>query len=83
MAKAGAASEGRDERAPNWAYIDQKLMEAYSYKIADLWELTLPEVSVHLEKLLPKVSEPQWFIDAWRKAKTGREKAMAMKRLMG
>lgn len=72
-----------DERPPNWAYIDQKLMEAYSYTLPQLWELTLPEIAVHLEKLLPKVSEPDWFVKAWREAKTGREKMLAMQKMMG
>lgn len=72
-----------EERAPNWAYIDQKLMEAYSYTLPQLWELTLPEIAVHVEKLLPRVCEPSWFIEAWRGAKTGKEKMLAMQRLMG
>lgn len=80
----GPGQNEEDELAPNWAYIHQKLMEAYSgYTLLDLWELTLPEITMHLEKLLPRVTEPDWFVEAWRGAKTGREKMLAMQKLMG
>lgn len=67
----------------NWAYIDQKLMEAFSYKITDCWELTIPEVAVHLEKLGPTVSEPEWFVKGWRnRATTDLERLNMLARMM-
>ncbi len=58
-------------------------MEAYSYKLLDTWELTLPEIAVHLEKLLPRVSEPEWFVNRWRAAKDPVERLKALRELLG
>jgi len=57
-------------------------MKEFPYTLDQAWELTLPELAVHLEKFLPRVSEPDWFVREWRAATTGKEKAAAMQRLM-
>ena len=77
-----AGGEEEDGRATNWAYIDQFLMKEFTYTLDQAWELTLPELAVHLEKFLPRVSEPDWFVKEWREAATGREKMVAMQRLI-
>lgn len=76
-------SQGEDGRGPtNWAFIDQRIMEAFKYTLDDAWELTLSEISTHLEKLTPTVAEPEWFVKAWRTAKDDRAKLLAMAELM-
>lgn len=75
--------DGEEGRGPtNWAFIDQKIMEAFSYTIEQAWELTISEVSTHMEKLTPTVAEPDWFVKSWRTAKSDRDKLLAMAALM-
>jgi hypothetical protein len=78
-------NSGRDtgSKGPtNWAYIDQRLMEVYSYTLLGCWDLTIPEVAVHLEKLSPTVAEPEWFVKGWRGAKTDEERLALLQRMM-
>ncbi len=58
-------------------------MEVYSYTLLQVWELTLPEIATHLEKLTPTVAEPEWFVKGWRGAKDDRTKLALMAELMG
>lgn len=78
----GAGEQEEDGRATNWAYLDQYMMREFSYTLDQLWEMTLPETSVLLQKFLPKVSEPDWFVHGWRSATSGKEKADLMIKLM-
>jgi hypothetical protein len=57
-------------------------MESYRYRIDEVWELTLPEVAAHLEKLDPCVSEPEWFVKSWRRS-SGRQRLEALQKLTG
>ncbi len=69
----------------NWAFIDRQIMENYSYTLPQVWDLTLPEIAVHLEKLGPTVAEPEWFVREWRMAgKAGdyRGQLEALERMM-
>lgn len=59
------------------------MMEVYSYTLPELWELTLPEIATHLEKLTPTVSEPEWFVQAWRDAKDDLERLTLLRKLLG
>lgn len=80
MRNAGENDQGRGPT--NWAFVDQKLMETFSYTLPQLWELTLPEIATHMEKLTPTCAEPEWFVKAWRGAKTDREKLEALAVMM-
>lgn len=81
MGEAGEQEE--DGRATNWAYLDQYMMKEFAYTLDQLWEMTLPETSVLLQKFLPRITEPTWFINEWREATNGLDKMLAMQRLMG
>ncbi len=76
----GFEQTGGDGRPTSWAWIDQRIMEAYGYRLWECWELTLPEVAVHIQKLLPTTTEPEWFVKGWRKGR-GKERLLALKRL--
>lgn len=76
-------NSGHGWKAPCWAFVDQKLMESYHYRLHECYEMSLADIEVHFAKLAPTVSEPDWFVSSVRGAPDVKTKLLALRRMMG